>query len=415
MEVVHLLSDLCFEGYSLAVEELKKYYDLETLMDLMNNEEISFEIKDAFCHLFTNLYVHIHDHNRLKVDHFIVQWDDLKDFYSFPALDVEVIFKYKPIKYYISQTINYHFIYMDLKNKDTVHQLAYLKSIIELAQKMMEAGFYTELKEINALVKGLKKVLAHSFTYSHATKFSMKDETEFTMTKTLFHGRYEEPSSFDMNISIVQLRECRIAICNFFEFINKIQLMLKQNTAMFRLKNIIQTSGEDLKEEANSEEIGYIYYDQKRIKTQEILDKIGFMVNNMTKEDGFIKMGHDTQSTKQLITLLLSMSFENNISMKVHAINNLMNLFTNCLRVTESMGSVIAIDHETKTYYDEINQNRDEISKYLVSFKSTGELSQFEMVDKADGKVNLISLSSRNNRAKYDQQRCCESGDFGRT
>lgn len=357
------------------------------MMDLMNNEEISFEIKDAFCHLFTNLYVQIHDHSKLKVDHFIVQWDDLRDFYSFPSLDVELIFKYKPVKYYISQTINYHFIYMDLKNKETVHQLAFLKSIIELAHKLMEAGFYTELKEINALVKGLKKVLSHSFTYSHAKKIMIKEENDFTLTKTLAQSGVEESTSFDLNISLVQLRECRIAICNFFDYINKIQIMLKQTTAMFRLKNIIQTTGDEVQMCEDQEEQGVIYYEDRKIKSQGILDKIGFLVNNMTREEGFIKLGHDQQSTKQLITLLLSMSFENNMSVKVHAINNLMNLFTNCLRITESMGSVIAIDQETKGYYDLINKNRDEISKYLMSFKSTGELSQFELIDKADCKL----------------------------
>ena len=371
------------------MEELSKYYDFETLMELMNNENINFEIKDAFCHLFKNLYVQIQDHNRLKVDHFIVDWDKLKDTYSFPALDVEAMFKYKPIKYFISQTINYHFDMVNLKQEEAVHQLAYLKSIIELAKKMMEAGHYTELKEINALVKGLKRVLAKSFTYMYAKSITSK-EKDFTMTRTIaFHTKQNEPTAFDMNIAMAQLRECRIAICNFFEFIGQILIMLKQNTAMFRLKNIIQTTTGNMAVSAEEDLGQYIYFQEKKIKVNEIQDKIGFLVKNMTKEEGFIKIGHDQHSTKQLVTLLLSMSFDSNISMKVHSINILMNLFSNCTKITESMSSVIAIENNTSDYSDMLTNDRDDISQLLIKFKSTTNISLQKMISETESMLTL--------------------------
>ena len=50
-----------------------------------------------------------------------------------------------------------------MTQKDTVYQLNYLNSLIQLAKKLLELGFYTELKEINSLVKGMNKVLSNSF------------------------------------------------------------------------------------------------------------------------------------------------------------------------------------------------------------------------------------------------------------
>lgn len=376
------------------MEELAKHYDFETLIDLMNNENISFEIKEAFCHLFTNLYVQVQDHSRLKLDHFIVEWDKLKDTYAFAPLAVETMFKYKPIKYFISQTINYHFEVVNLKQEEAVHQLAYLKAIIELAKKMMEAGFYTELKEINALVKGLKRVLGKSFTYMYAKAITSKDQ-DFTLTRTtVFQSKHNEQSAFDMNIALVQLRECRIAICDFFEFIGKIMIMLKQNTAMFRLKNIIQTATGAVAVAAEEEEGHFIYFQDKRMRVQEIMDKIGFLIKNMTKEEGFIKIGHDQQSTKQLVALLLSMSFDSNVAMKVHAINILMSLFSNCLKITESMASVIAIEDSTSHYNESMKIARDEISNYLISFKSTTNTSLAELVDKTESRFSLMQTRS---------------------
>jgi hypothetical protein len=383
VEVLHLLSDLCYEGYSNAVNELQRFYDFETLIEIMNSEDITYDIKDATCHLFTTVWVQVQDHTKLKVDQFIVEWDKLKDNYSFVPLDVEILFKYKPIKYYLSQTINYHFIYIDLSQKEAVHQLSYLNSIIRLSMKMIEAGFYTELKEINALVKGVIKVLAQSFTYNDG---GMTASNNDDLTKTLMNMnlRNEEASAYDSNIAIVQLRDCRISICNFLDFINKLQIMLKHNTAMFRLKNLILTNG-PAPGVTDRHPSDYLYFQDKRIREQDILNKVGFLVNNMTKEEGFIKIGHDQQSTMQLVTLLLSMSLDNNLVMKEQAIKVLIFLFSNCLRVTESMTEVIAIDQVATTYYMDINNLRKDISTLLITYNSSVERSISDLFDKAEG------------------------------
>lgn len=388
-----MLSDLCYEGYSNAVNELQKYYDFETLVEIMNSEDITYDIKDAVCHLFTTVWVQIQDNTKLKVDQFIVEWDKLKDNYSFIPLDVEVLFKYKPIKYYLSQTISYHFIYIDLSQKEAIHQLSYLNSIIKLSMKMIEAGFYTELKEINALVKGLIKVLAQSFTYNDA-KINLMNMDE--LTKTMINIQTEEFSSYDSNISIVQLRECRVSICNFLDFINKIQIMLKHNTAMFRLKNLILTNSVAVGNFDHESSGEFFSFNDRRIREQDILNKVGFLVNNMTKEEGFIKIGHDQQSTMQLVALLLSMSLDNNLQMKEKAINVLINLFSNCLRVTESMAEVIAIDQLTTPYYMDINNLRKDLSNYLMMFNSSIERSISDLFDKAEGSTHITSPDKKN-------------------
>lgn len=386
--MLHLLSDLCYEGYSNAVNELQKFYDFETLIEIMNSEDITYDIKDAACHLFTTVWVQVQDHTKLKIDQFIVEWDKLKDNYSFVPLDVEILFKYKPIKYYLSQTINYHFIYIDLSQKEAVHQLSYLNSIIRLSMKMIEAGFYTELKEINALVKGVIKVLAQSFTYNDSTLSLMNNDGD--LTRTLVNLRNEEVSAYDSNIAIVQLRECRVSICNFLDFINKIQIMLKHNTAMFRLKNLILTN-QPYHGAMEQESAEYLYFQDKKIKEQDILNKVGFLVNNMTKEEGFIKIGHDQQSTMQLVTLLLSMSLDHNLLMKEQAIKVLINSFSNCLQVTESMAEVIAIDQTTTTFYMDINNLRKDISTFLITHNSSIERYISDLFDKAERRPRLPS------------------------
>jgi hypothetical protein len=386
-----LLSDLCYEGYSNAVNELQRFYDFETLIEIMNSEDVTYDIKDAACHLFTTVWVQVQDHTKLKVDQFIVEWDKLKDNYSFIPLDVEILFKYKPIKYYLSQTINYHFIYIDLSKKEAVHQLSYLNSIIRLSMKMIEAGFYTELKEINALVKGLIKVLAQSFTYNDSTVNLLGNDE---LTKTQMSAANDSASAYDSNIAIVQLRECRISICNFLDFINKIQIMLKHNTAMFRLKNLILTNSGPGSVLGDNDPADYLCFQDRKIKEQDILNKVGFLVNNMTKEEGFIKIGHDQQSTRQLVTLLLSMSLDNNLQMKEQAIKVLINLFSNCLRVTESMTEVIAIDQLTSSYYTDVNNLRKDISTYLINFNSSIERSITHLFDKSEGKLSLNSFDT---------------------
>lgn len=384
--MLHLLSDLCYEGYSNAVNELQRFYDFETLIEIMNSEDITYDIKDAVCHLFTTVWVQIQEHTKLKVNQFVVEWDRLKDNFSFTPLDVEVLFKYKPIKYYLSQTINYHFIYIDLGRKEVVHQLSYLNSIICLSMKMIEAGFYTELKEINALVKGLIKVLAQSFTYNNSAVNILNNED---FTKTIGSLRVEAATAYDSNIAIVQLRQCRVSICNFLDFINKIQIMLKHNTAMFRLKNLILTSSAPTAI-ANDHDGGeYLYFQDRRIREQDILNKVGFLVNNMTKEEGFIKIGNDQQSTRQLVTLLLSISLDNNLMIKEQAIKVLINLFSNCLLVTENMTEVIAIDQNTSMYYMDVNSLREDISTYLLVFNSTIERSLSDLLEKVESKLSL--------------------------
>ena len=72
------------------------------MLDLLNHEEINFEIKNAFVHLFTNLWVDLPQYQKLNVDLNIVEWDKLRDMYSFPIVDIEDVYKFKPVRYYIS-------------------------------------------------------------------------------------------------------------------------------------------------------------------------------------------------------------------------------------------------------------------------------------------------------------------------
>lgn len=104
------------------------------MLEVLNSEEVSYELKHAFCHLFLNLWVDLPTYPKLKVDLTTIDWDKLKDMFTFPPLELDDLFKFKPIKYYISQTINYHFLSVDLSNKDSIHQLSFLNSMINLSQ-----------------------------------------------------------------------------------------------------------------------------------------------------------------------------------------------------------------------------------------------------------------------------------------
>jgi len=399
IEVVHFLADLCYEGNSNAIKVLQRHYDFDVILDILNHEEVSFEVKHAFCHLFTNLWVDLPEHPKLKADLTVVEWEKLKDVFTFPVLELDDIFRYKPIKYYISQAINYQFVTIDMKKKDSIHQLCFLNEIINLSRKMMELGIYTEIKEINSLVKGLKKVLTNSFSF-HENNKDFGAANSFSRFRSQLSTRAAAHATvYDNTIAIAKLRECRISICYFFEFISKIQVMLKEYTLIFRMKNLIQTSCNVLSlQPASGEETAKlasnVYYQGHRINQHEIINKIGFLINNMMREDSFIKIGGDHNGVKNLITVLLSMSTENNLTVKKVTLNMIMSLFSNCSNLTESVAQVIGIENSMKEFHERVVNLRTDLNKVIIQFKTMTEISVEYLYEHIKASLDsLISLS----------------------
>lgn len=383
VEVIHFIADLCFEGNSNAIKFLERHYDFEIILDILNHEEIDYEIKNAFCHLFTNLWVDLSEYSRLKVDIKIVDWDQLKDIYSFPLLDLDDIFKFKPIKYYISQTIAYQFDSIDLTKRSAISQLSFLSTIVTLARKMMELGLYTEIKEINSLIKGLKQVLVNSFNFMDSPA-----ETNLSRVKRIRSDAFgqQENTSYDINIAVSKLRECRGQICGFFEFIGRVQVMLKQYTMIFRIKNLIQTSyGESFNpsREPYIEKKGTknILYHGFPIEEKDLLTKIGFLMNSCIKEDGFIKICHEKEDIKDFLSVLISMSFESNLSIKKSAFNIMISLFSYCRSLTESITSIIGIERSMKEYHDRVISLKLDLNKLLSQFKTSTEFSMGHLLN----------------------------------
>ena len=399
IEVIHFLADLCYGGNSNAIKILQRHFEFDMILDILNHEEVSFEVKHAFCHLFTNIWVDLPEHPKLKVDLKVVEWDKLKDVFTFPVLELDDIFRYKPIKYYVSQAINYQFETIDLKKKDSINQLSFLNEIVNLSRKMMELGIYTEIKEINSLVKGLKKVLTNTFRFLEGKNKDFDSNSSLSRYKSQMSSRLaQQATSYDMNISISKLRECRISICYFFEFILKIQIMLKEYTMVFRIKNLIQTSCNGLslqkENEDKSKNDEIVYFQGHKIKLKEIINKIGYLINNMTKEDGFIKIGGDNNSLKSLVADLLSMSFENNLTVKKLTLNMIMSLFSNCYNLTESVYNLTGIEYELKSYHERITNIRNDLTKVIIQYKTMTEISIDYLYDHLKSSLDtLISLT----------------------
>lgn len=385
IELIHFLADLCYEGFTQAIKWLQRIFDFETLLDILNAEDKNYEIKDAFCHLFTNLWVDLPEYTKLKVDLTTVEWDRLKDNYTFPSLDISDLLKFKPIKYYVSQTISYHFIDIDLQKPETVHQVSFLNSIIRLAWKMMELGLYNELREINSLVKGLKKVLKNSYSQNQVRQDLDLISLEKTKSSYSFRKDLIGKSS-DGSVGASKMRECRISICYFFEYISRIQIMLKQYTLIFRLKNTIATS-------CNSISLGEKALKGKRYRTQDphiktelkyqgtyinipdMITKFSFLIKDMNKKDEFVKTSLESQSTRDLVSVLLSMSFDKHVKAKTTALNLILSLFSNCLYLTESISKVTCVERPMKDYNDYVNNLRTSLVATSIQFKSMTEVS----------------------------------------
>jgi len=218
---------------------------------------------------------------------------------------------------------------------------------------MLELGFYTDVKEINSLVKGVKRVLTNSFTYTN----DQSNEEVLKANNLTSEGQRDSlVRNYDSNIAFSKLRECRISICRFFKFISKIEIMLKQYRLIFRLKNIIQTSCLSQSHQSLSSpsiaaesainlvrKVGEspLYYNGFKVNQQDIIDKIGFLINNMAREEEFIKIGNETDATKHLVSVFLSMSFENSMEVKIIALEMILGLFSSCQSLTESITKVI--------------------------------------------------------------------------
>jgi hypothetical protein len=218
---------------------------------------------------------------------------------------------------------------------------------------MLELGFYTDVKEINSLVKGVKRVLTNSFTYTN----DQSNEEVLKANNLTSEGQRDSlVRNYDSNIAFSKLRECRISICRFFKFISKIEIMLKQYRLIFRLKNIIQTSCISQSHQSLSStsiaaesainlvrKVGEspLYYNGFKVNQQDIIDKIGFLINNMAREEEFIKIGNETDATKHLVSVFLSMSFENSMEVKIIALEMILGLFSSCQSLTESITKVI--------------------------------------------------------------------------
>jgi RIH domain len=385
IELIHFLADLCYEGFTQAIKWLQRIFDFEILLDILNSEDKNYEIKDAFCHLFTNLWVDLPEYTKLKVDLTTVEWDRLKDNYTFPTLDIGDLLKFKPIKYYVSQTISYHFIDIDLQKPETVYQVSFLNSIIHLAWKMMELGLYNELREINSLVKGLKKVLKNSYSQNHIRQDL--DLISLEKMRSSYSFRKEIiAKSYDGNIAAAKMRECRISICYFFEYISRIQIMLKQYTLIFRLKNTIATSCNSLTLDERSQKGKRIHEPDSNYKAElkyqgihvdipDMVSKFSFLVKDMNKKDEFVKSSAESQSTRDLVAVLLSMSFDKHIKAKTTALNLILSLFSNCLYLTESISKVTCVERPMKDYNDYVNNLRTSLVATSIQFKSMTEVS----------------------------------------
>ena len=387
IELIHFLADLCYEGFTQAIKWLQRVFDFETLLDVLNAEDKNYEIKDAFCHLFTNLWVDLPEYTKLKVDLTTVEWDRLKDNYNFPTLDIADLLKFKPIKYYVSQTISYHFIDIDLQKPETVHQVSFLNSIIHLAWNMMELGLYNELREINSLVKGLKKVLKNSYAQNHMRSNPDLDFISLEKMKSSYSFRKDlMVKSYDGNIAASKMRECRISICYFFEYISRIQIMLKQYTLIFRLKNTIATScnSQSLGErglkgkrfhEIDSKFKADLKYQGTFVNIPDMITKFSFLIKDMNKKDEFVKTSVESQSTRDLVSVLLSMSFDKHVKAKTTALNLILSLFSNCLYLTESISKVTCVERPMKDYNDYVNNLRTSLVATSIQFKSMTEVS----------------------------------------
>ena len=256
-----------------------------------------------------------------------------------------------------------------MTQKETVHQLNYLNSLILLAKKLLELGFYTELKEINSLVRGMNKVLSNSFYQAESADIQ---NLVFRRNST---ARIQQN---DAELALGKLKDCRVSICNLFEFIQKIQVLLKQYTLMFRLKNLIQTSFNTttVKDYDASDKSGLIRYQGHHIHETDLTSKIGFLINNMCLEEGFIKLASEQHGIKDFVRLLIAMSKDSNATMKKITMKMILFMFSDCLNLTESISKVICIDASIMDTYDKITNIHKDINKLMLQYRTMSEITE---------------------------------------
>ena len=137
---------------------------------------------------------------------------------------------------------------------------------------------------------------------------------------------------------------------------------------MFRLKNLIQTSFNTtiIREYDHSDKPELILYQGHRIHETDLTSKIGFLINNMSHEEGFIKLASESHGITDFVRLLIAMSKDSNSTMKKITMKMILFMFSDCLNLTESISKVICIDNSIMDTYDTIANILKDINKLLL-------------------------------------------------
>jgi hypothetical protein len=330
IEVFKLFGDLCFQGNSTAIRFLQNHYDFDIIFAVLNHEEVRIEVKEIFCRLLTYLWVDLPGYSKLSLDLTIIQWENLKDNYTLPSIDLEDQFRFKPIKYYIFHTLKYQLNSISVKTKNAIHQFSYLNSIINLAKTMVELGLYAEIEEINELLSALKKLIINSLL-SHNTirqlksQMSLQNKVTKGVSMTVINDQ-----TVDLNLSLASMKVCSLSIAQFFQLISKIQIFMKQNSLVYRLKNLIETNY-----------IPFLYENynnsQKKAKEEEIISKVGFMIKAITEEESQLKLNLQKSGVTETVSIFMGLSFEDDPNIKQVSFDYLFSYFSNTKILSETI------------------------------------------------------------------------------
>jgi hypothetical protein len=330
IEVFRLFGDLCFQGNSLAIRFLQSHFDFDIIFAVLNHEDVTIEVKEIFCRLLTYLWVDLPGYSKLCLDLTIIQWENLKDNYNLPSIDLEDQFRFKPIKYYIFHTLKYQLNSISVKTKNAIHQFSYLNSIINLAKMMIELGLYSEIEEINELLSALKKLIINSLL-NHNTirqlmsQFSLQNKVTKGLSLTVINDQ-----TVDLNLSLASMRVCSLSIAQFFQLVSKIQIFMKQNSLVYRLKNLIETNY-----------IPFLYENynnsQKRAKEDEIISKVGFMIKAITEEESQLKLNLQKSGVTETVSIFMGLSFEDDPHIKQVSFDYLFSYFSNTKILSETI------------------------------------------------------------------------------
>ena len=350
-------------------------------------------MKEAFCKLFTNLWIEIYPYNKADFRMNVYSWEEPDDKIILPCSRYDVS-KLKEVKMYILN-------FLKNKTKSQVHsqknnqiikqRISYLNTIIKLVIKMIKLGFYNDLYEISLLSKRVKLTLNRSFRQFDTLSLALSKLSDNPSESTFRKG-----AQGIFNISVLKmidkgtievLRDCRVVITQFFDIIIQLDILVKKFPLMFRVKNLVSSSlrqDEFIKETFRSEfeDFSEDYKDEVREAIEgkkdymnsqnyeSYVESVGELIAETSKNDSLIT----TLKDEGFIESLLALSFEENLEIKRLCFKIIFSLFQNTFKLTTSLNEFLLLRKENQDVYEslkKVNNRLIEGIDFMNSFRTT--------------------------------------------